>query len=122
MDESLRRKVLGLIFGLTVRDGKLADSEIEFVNRTYQAFGIPRDRDSWVMPIGDPEEAAEELRAMPAEAQQEAVMLLIEAAAVDGVIHEAERAYLDAVAAVVGLTDEQLEEHIVEKLAAVETE
>jgi uncharacterized tellurite resistance protein B-like protein len=121
LDEALRRKVLGLIFGLTVRDGELSDSEIAFMNRMYTAFDIPRDKESWVMPIGDAEEAAAELRAMPEDAQREALLLLIEAAAVDGVIHEAERAYLDVVAAAVGWTTEELEEQIVEKLAAVDT-
>lgn len=120
MDVELRRRVLGIIFGLTVKDGELSDSEIAFMERTYAAFGVPTDKESWVMPVGDPDEAAEELRAMPDEAREEALTLLIEAAAVDGVIHAAERAYLDVVASAVGWTSDQLEKRIIDQLAAVD--
>jgi uncharacterized tellurite resistance protein B-like protein len=120
MDAEFRRKVLGLIFGLTVKDGDLSDSEIAFMERTYAAFGVPTEKDAWVMPVGDPEDAAAELQAMPEEAQKEALALLIEAAAVDGVIHEAERAYLDVASAAIGWTSEQLEAQIVEKLSDVD--
>ncbi|MBW2528396.1 MAG: hypothetical protein JRI23_29745 [Deltaproteobacteria bacterium] len=117
MDAEFRRRVLGLIFGLTVKDGQLSDSEIAFMERTYAAFGVPTDKESWVMPVSDPEDAVAELRAMPDEARQEALGLLIEAASVDGVIHEAERSYLVAAAEAVGWTAEQLEEKIVDQLA-----
>lgn len=120
MDVALRRRVLGLIFGITVKDGQLADSEIAFMERTYAAFGVPTDKESWVMPVGDPADAAAELRAMPPDAQQEAMMLLIEAAAVDGLIHEQEREYLDMVADAVGWTPAELEEQLVGKLASAD--
>jgi hypothetical protein len=120
MDAELRRRALGLIFGLTVRDGKLTDAEIAFMDRTCAAFGIPSDRDSWTMPIADPQVAAAELRAMPKQAQQETLGLLVQAAAVDGVVHEAERQFLQAAAKAIGWTAAQLEQRIVETLSAVD--
>lgn len=120
MDAEHRQKVLGLIFGLTIRDRELSDTEIAFMERTYAAFGVPTDRESWVMPVADPVEAASALRAMPEATQAEAMELLIAAAAVDGVIHEAERAYLDTVAEAVGWSPEQLEQRIVDTLSAVD--
>ena len=48
--------------------------------------------------------------------QKEALSLLIGAAAVDGVVHEAERQLLEAAALAIGWTSEKLEERIVEAL------
>ena len=120
MDQELRRRVLGLIFGVTVRDGKLTDAEIAFMDRTCAAFGIPSDLDSWTMPVADPDIAAAQLRAMPKAVQQQALGLLVRAAAVDGVVHEAERQFLEAAATAVGWTTAQLEERIVETLSDVD--
>jgi len=120
VDQQLSHQVLGLIFGLAVRDGALADAEIAFMNRTYAKLGLPTDPDSWAMPIADPEAAAAALSAMPKDVQLEALNLLVSVAAVDGVVHEAERRFLDAAAKVVGWTAAQLEERIVDALLAAE--
>jgi uncharacterized tellurite resistance protein B-like protein len=121
MDVELARKVLGLIFGVSVRDGKLTDSEIAFLDRAYESFGVAKQRRPWAMPIADPDAAAATLRGMPKDVQQEALGLLVEAAAVDGVVHDAERRFLEAAAQAVGWTSAELEERIVETLSALES-
>jgi uncharacterized tellurite resistance protein B-like protein len=116
MDQHMARKVIALIFGVSVRDGELSDAELAFIGRVYAKLGVPDDRG--MMPIADPEAAAASLRGMPKEVQEEALGLLIGAAAVDGVIHNAERHFLEAAAEAIGLNSAQLEERIVEALAA----
>jgi uncharacterized tellurite resistance protein B-like protein len=120
MDARVAHKVLGLIFGVTVKDGKLTDSEIAFMDRACAKLGIPTDRESWSMPIADPDDAAAQLRAMPKQVQQDVIGVLVDAAAVDGVVHVAERRFLETAAKVVGWTTAQLEERIVQALSAVD--
>jgi uncharacterized membrane protein YebE (DUF533 family) len=118
MDAHMARTVARLVFGVAVKDGNLSDAEIACLDRTCAKFGVPMGRDSWAMPIADPADAAAQLAAMPAEVQHETLDLLVEAAAVDGVVHDAERRFLEAAAKAIGWTTAQLEEQIVEKLAA----
>jgi hypothetical protein len=120
MDARTGRKVLGLIFGVAVKDGKLTDSEIAFMDRACAKLGIADHRDSWSMPIADPDDAVAQLRAMPKKVQQETLGVLVEAAAVDGVVHAAERRFLEALAKAAGWTDAQLEERIVTALLAID--
>jgi hypothetical protein len=120
MDAQLGRRVIGLIFGLTVRDGKMTDSETAFIHRAHAALGVPMDRSAWTLPVADPDEAAAELRAMPKEVQREALGLLVEAAAVDGVVHPREREFLEAAAKAIGWTSAQLEEQLVNALSTDE--
>jgi hypothetical protein len=122
MDARNAHKVLGLIFGVTVKDAKLTDSEIAFMDRACSKLGISTERDSWSMPIADPDDAVAQLRAMPKQVQQEALGVLVEAAAVDGVVHAAERRFLEALAKAAGWTDAQLEEQIVKALSAIDVQ
>jgi tellurite resistance protein len=103
MDDALRRQVCRLIAGLVVSDDDLDAQEDAFLERLLARFGIPSSERDSIFPIVDRSEATEAMKALPPEAQQEAMALLIEAAAADGKIVAEERAYLDTVAAVVGL-------------------
>lgn len=119
MEADEARKVLRLIFGVTVRDGRLTDAELAFLDRAMARYGLPAE-ESVGMPIADPEDAAAALRTLTRAAQAETMGLLIEAAALDGVVHDAERRFLVAAAQAVGWTSEQLEERMVELLSAAD--
>jgi len=103
MDDALRRQVCRLIAGLVVSDDDLDEKEDAFLDRLLGRFGIPLGERDSIFPIVDRADATEAMKSLPPEAQQEAISLLIEAAAADGKIAPEERAYLDTVAAVVGL-------------------
>jgi uncharacterized membrane protein YebE (DUF533 family) len=120
MDADIARTVVLLVFGVVVKDGRLTDAELAFLARTRAKFGISADQDAWAMPIADQAIAAQRLSAMPTEVQEEALGLLVEAATLDGVVHDAERRFLEAAAKAIGWTPEHLEEQIVERLSAAE--
>ena len=112
MDDALRRQVCRLIAGLVVSDDDLDAQEDAFLERLLARFSIPSSERDSIFPIVDRSDATEAMKALPPEAQQEAMSLLIEAAAADGKIAAEERAYLDTVAAVVGLDSAALEAKI----------
>jgi hypothetical protein len=120
MEANVARTVVRLIFGVAVKDGRLTDAEIAFLARTRAKFGIPADQDAWAMPIADATMAAQQLAAMPAEVQEEALTLLVEAATLDGVVHDAERRFLETSAEAIGWTKERLEARIIERLSVTE--
>lgn len=122
MDESTGRKVCGLIVGMVITDGELTGEENAFVGRLMARFGIKHSDDVLIRPVASGAKAAEILKKLPAQVQQEAFELLIQAAAADGKIVAAERTYLDAVAAVVGSSAERLEERLADALAAADTD
>ena len=78
-----------------------------------------RYRCGWreIFPIIDASEAAETLRGLPSEVRDEAVDLLVRAAAADKKIAPEERVYLDTVAETVGMPREDLERRIDDALA-----
>ncbi|MBI4704324.1 MAG: hypothetical protein HY744_24735 [Deltaproteobacteria bacterium] len=117
VDQKLRAKICQLIAGIVVADDDLDEKEDAFVDRLLDKFAIPGKDRSVIFPIVDPQEAAAAMRVLPAEAQEEALGLLVEAAAIDGRIAEEERAYLKAVARVIGVADDELEKRIVRSLA-----
>jgi hypothetical protein len=63
-------------------------------------------------------EAADELRAMSRDVQQEALTLLIEAAAIDKRYAEEERAYLHAVARAVGVETDEVDRRVGERMGS----
>lgn len=103
MDLETRHNVCRLIAGLVVSDDDFAPEEEAFIERMLERFDVP-DRDT-IFPIISHDEAAEQMRALPGGVQQEALALLIEAAAADGRVADEERAYLRVVGEVVGLDD-----------------
>jgi hypothetical protein len=118
MDDELRRRVCRLIAGLVVADSDLAPEEDVFVDRMLAGFGIPAEERASIFPILDDKEAAAEMRAMPPEVQQEAITLLIQAAAVDRQIVDEERSYIHAVGGAIGLGKDELDRRLEQALAA----
>ncbi|MFT3763995.1 MAG: TerB family tellurite resistance protein [Minicystis sp.] len=116
MDSELRHDVCRLIAGLVVSDDDFAPEEEAFIERMLERFGVS-NRDA-IFPIVSYDEAAGQMRALPAPVQTEAMSLLIEAAVADGRIADEERAYLRAVGEVVGLDDAALDRRLAEALAA----
>ncbi|MCS6902003.1 MAG: TerB family tellurite resistance protein [Myxococcales bacterium] len=112
MDDALRRQVCRLIAGLVVSDDDLDEKEEAFLERLLARFGIPSSERDTIFPIVDRADATEAMKALPPEAQQEAMTLLIEAAAADGKIAPEEQVYLATVAAVVNLDEAMLNSKI----------
>lgn len=118
MDRERAVSICRLIAGLVVTDDDLDPKEDAFIERMLARFGIPQSERELIFPIVDAKEAAEHLRALPADARDEAVDLLIQAAAADGKIAPEEREYLDAVAEAVGLAKDDLEKRVARGLGA----
>ena len=116
MDLELRKTVCRLVAGLVVSDDDLSTEEEAFVDRMMARFGIS-ERDA-IFPIVDRSEARDAMRGLPEAVRQEALSLLVEAAAVDGKIVDEERAYLHAVCEAAGLDVAALEEKLDAALAA----
>ena len=108
MDPTTARQVCRLIAGIVVSDDDLSSEQDTFVNKMLERFGIPLEERDVVFPIIYSVDAADAMRAFPEEIRREAFSLLVEAAALDGVIAPDERGYLDAVREVVGVSADEL--------------
>lgn len=116
MDLETRHNVCRLIAGLVVSDDDFAPEEEAFIDRMLKRFDVA-ERDT-IFPIISHDEAAAQMRALSAEVQQEALTLLIEAAAADGRIADEERAYLRVVGEAVGLDGTAIEARLQKALSA----
>jgi uncharacterized tellurite resistance protein B-like protein len=101
LDVELRHTVCRLIAGLVVSDDDFAPEEEVFIERMLKRFGVS-DRET-IFPIVAHDEAAARMRELPRDVQEEAMGLLLEAAAADGKITDEETAYLGIVGEVLGL-------------------
>ncbi len=117
MDKELSHKVCRLIAGLVVSDDDLDSSEDAFIDRMLLKFGIPQDERDTIFPIVDKTEAKSAMQDLPADVQQEAVKLLLEAAVADGKVVTEERAYLHAVAEAIGISAGAMNQKIDDALA-----
>ena len=115
MDNDTRHKICQLVAGIVIADDILDDHEEKFLDRLLESFGIESGRDA-VFPLVDREEAAVHMKALPKDAQDEAMRLLIEAACVDGQIASEEREYLLAVAAAIEMPPNVLARRVAEQL------
>lgn len=104
MDKELSTKVCRLIAGIVVSDDDLDDAEDKFIDRMLVRFGIPGEERDSIFPIVDATEAKAAMQELPAEVQQEAMTLLVEAAVADGKVVTEERAYLHAVGDAIGVS------------------
>jgi uncharacterized tellurite resistance protein B-like protein len=112
MDQATREMVCRLIAGIVVVDDHLDDKEDEFVDRLLIHFGlVPEDR-SMLFPIMDDDEAAEQLAGLTNDVQQQALSLLIEAAAADEDYVEAEQEYLHTIAKALGVAPTEVDQRV----------
>jgi uncharacterized tellurite resistance protein B-like protein len=116
MDQEVARRVCRLIAGIVVSDDDLAPKEDAFVDRMLERFGIPVSEREVVFPIIDESEAVEAMKSLDVEVQKEAFQLLVDAAAVDGSIEPEELSYLEAVAAIVEVSKDELAERLEQAL------
>ena len=115
MDLDTRHKICQLVAGIVIADDILDDQEEAFLDRLLKSFEIYSGRDA-LFPLVDRDEAAAQMKALPKDAQSEAMRLLIEAACIDGQIAPEERDYLRAVAAAIDVPDAELAHRVAEKL------
>lgn len=116
MNDEQSRQVCQLIAGIVVSDDDLDPKEEAFVDRLLARFDIPDSEREVIFPIIDSDEARDSMKSLPADVQEEAFALLIEAAAADGSIVPEELTYLEAVAEVVGVTKDALSDRLAEAL------
>src|SRR5215471_10514199 len=102
MGTDTRQTICRLVAGIVIADDILDEHEEKFLDRLLHSFGMVGGRDA-VFPLVDRDEAASQMKALPKDAQDEAMRLLIEAACVDGQIAPEERDYLRAVAAAIDI-------------------
>jgi len=118
MDHSTGRRLCELIAGIIATDGHLHPAELDYMLKTFTAFGITTTQDDVALSPAVTKEAA--LRAfgqLPEGVRDEAVQLLIQSAAADGEISVEERDYLDAITEAAGVSGAELERRLESALA-----
>jgi len=116
LDVELRHTICRLIAGLVVADDDFAPEEETFIERMLKRFGVS-ERET-IFPIVAHDEAAARMRDLPPAVQEEAMGLLVEAAAADGKITDEEKAYLGTVGEVLGLDAAAIDARLRAALAA----
>ncbi len=120
MEHDLRLRLCRLVAGIIVSDDDLDDAEDAFIDKMLARFEIPAGERSSIFPIVDKSEAAAEIKSLPANVQEEALHLLVEAAAADGKVADEEREYLREVGAALGLSASGIEQRLAHALAVRE--
>jgi uncharacterized tellurite resistance protein B-like protein len=115
MDTDTRQNICRLVAGIVIADDILDEHEEKFLDRLLESFGMDSGRDA-VFPLVDRDEAAAQMKALPKDAQDEAMRLLIEAACIDGQIAPEERDYLRAVAAAIDIPLDTLARRVADQL------
>lgn len=116
MDVTTRQRICQLVAGILIADDILDEHEEAFVDRLIQSFGLGESGRDAVFPLVDRDEAVEQIKQLPPEAQHDAVRLLIEAACVDGQIAPEERDYLRAIAAALEIPETTLARRVAQQL------
>jgi uncharacterized tellurite resistance protein B-like protein len=122
MDFVTRRKVCELVAGIIATDQELHPSELTFMLKTFETFGIgSSDDDEAMTPLVSRAEAAKTMAELPDDIRKQTLDLLIESAAIDGKVVPAEREFLRSVAKAAGLPDESIDESLAARLLSMET-
>ena len=108
-----------MIAGIVITDEDLDPREEAFVERMLVKFGLDAQQRDVIFPLVDGEEAAETMRGLPREVQQEAFDLLVQAACADGKVVPEERDYLGAVAMAIGMADSEVDRLLTKYGAAI---
>ena len=115
MDEVTRAKVSSLLEAVVACDGVITVEEREFVRRAVSRFRLPEpDAPLSLSNLGS---ATAVLRALDVSAQARVLALLVDAAAVDHILHPNEHALLLAAAAALGIEATALEERLRQRLS-----
>ena len=112
MDQTTRQKICQLVAGIVITGDVLDEKEEAFVDRMIASFGLSDTNREVIFPLVDGAEAAEEMRGLPKDAQEQAFQLLIEAACADGEIVPEERSYLSAVAEAIGIAEDDVDQRL----------
>jgi uncharacterized tellurite resistance protein B-like protein len=119
MDAVTGRRICELVMGIIATDRELHPSELTFMLKTFEAFGVAQSGDDEaVTPTTRALEAARAMGQLPKEVREEAVELLIDSAVVDGKVVPEERKYLHAVAKAAGVPRDEMDSRIEAKLNA----
>ena len=118
MEIEIRQKICQLVAGIIISDDILDEHEEKFVDRLIQSFGVGESGRDVIFPLVDRDEAAEQIKDLPKDAQDEAMKLLIEAACVDGQIADEERDYLKAIAAALEIPEATLAKRVAAQLGS----
>jgi uncharacterized tellurite resistance protein B-like protein len=119
MDLGTRQKICQLVAGIIIADDILDAKEEAFVDRLIKSFGVGESGRDVIFPLVDRNEAAAQIKDLPADAQEAALTLLIEAACVDSEIAPEEREYLKAIADALEVPDTTLAKRVAEQLGTV---
>jgi uncharacterized tellurite resistance protein B-like protein len=117
MDDEMRRKLCQLVAGIVITDEDLDPREEAFVERMLTSFGLDPDSREAIFPLVDAAEAAKAIVGLPSDVQQEALGLLIQAAAADGRVVSEELEYLRVVGNAMGVSAEEIERRVQESLS-----
>jgi tellurite resistance protein len=109
--------VCELIAGIIATDGELHASENLFLGKLFGKLGLLGGGELVIAPTTSTVEAARAMSELSPEVQQEALALLIDAAVADGKVVPDERRYLEAVGEAAGLSKDELDTRIAERLA-----
>jgi uncharacterized tellurite resistance protein B-like protein len=118
MDIGTRQKICQLVAGIIIADDILDEKEEAFVDRLIKSFGVGESGRDVIFPLVDRNEAAEQIKELPKDAQDAALALLIEAACVDAQIAPEEREYLLAIARALDIPDTEVAKRVAEQLGA----
>ncbi len=117
MDVEDRYKVCQLLETIIAADGEITDSEREFYRRVVERFGLP-EREVGPFSQDSVGRTTTTLRALAPDVRLRVMVLLVDAAVVDGRVDPRERALLLASAATLGIEATALEERIASRLRA----
>lgn len=115
MDDSTRVKVCRLVAGILFADREIEEAEAAFLQRMRARFQLARG--TAIDPVVDHDAAVRELRALAPALRDEALDLLVAAAAADGTVSPAERAWLERAAEALGMEASSLEARIEREIA-----
>lgn len=108
MEPTNARRICRLVAGLVTADREVHELEDELLDDLADAFGLPEDDRDFLFPALGASEAADQIRALDARAQQATLDLLVEMAVVDGNVATSERLYLDVVGQALGMSPDQI--------------
>lgn len=116
MHKDIAHRVCELIAGVLAVDGEIHPAESDFFGRILVALRQDIDPVDEIEPTLKGADAAKELGALPDDVRNEAFELLLAAAIVDGKVVPKEQRYLQTVAAAMGVSAEELEERLTDRL------